>query len=327
MSDPPARLGDPRRRGPLLLHSIAPFPSLLFRRSLSLSVLRVSGAPHCAVVYRNKLVTPLTNPQFINRMKEMETKFSSMKSEMFGVAPTVEPIDWKFWGPRQHDARRNSRSSSTSSNDEGVSLTERSTSVVSIFLSSVLCCVRPEEHITDKALVASLRKEYESLKFEAGKGEDLTKINADLDFAIQKASGAAAISREELPKLQAQLAAAIKEKKDVHNWTPEDYFRAYPGLEQQLRDEYMQGEFLPSEAEERLEAQDVNEARKQFKSGAEITVPDDLPDRIGDFSIKAEQAKVDELLTRMFGGSKSFEAARAAEKAAEAKKAAAHHHH
>jgi len=228
----------------------------------------------------NKLVTPLTNPQFINRMKEMETKFSSMKSEMFGVAPKVEGIDWKFW----------------------------------------------EENITDKALVASLKKEYESLTFEAAKGEDLSKINADLDFAIEKASGAAAISREELPKLQAQLAAAIKEKKDVHTWTAEDYFRAYPGLEQQLRDEYMNGEFLPSDAEERLEAQDVSEARKQFKAGAEITVPDDLPDRIGDFSIKAEQAKVDELLTRMFGGAKSFEAARAAERAADAKKAAAHHH-
>jgi hypothetical protein len=91
----------------------------------------------------------------------------------------------------------------------------------------------------------------------------------------------------------------------------------------------MEGEFLPTDAEERLEAQDVNEARKQFKSGAEIVVPDDFPDRVGDFSLKAEQAKVDELLNRMFGGAKQFEAHRAAEKAADAKKAAHAHaaHH
>jgi len=116
-------------------------------------------------------------------MKELETKFQSMKTEMFGVAPKVEDVDWKFW----------------------------------------------EAHIGNKAALAAMRKEYESLKFDEIKGEDLTKINADLDVAIEKASGAAAISKEELPRLQAALQAAIQEKKDVHNWTPEDYFARYPG--------------------------------------------------------------------------------------------------
>ncbi len=229
-------------------------------------------------------MTPLTNPNFIARMKELDTKFSSMKTEMFGVAPKVDEVDWKFW----------------------------------------------ESNIGNKALVQSLRKEYEAAKFEEVKGEDLSKINADLDFAIEKASGAAAISKEELPKLQAQLQSAIEEKKSVHSWSVEDYYARYPGLEQQLRDEYMLGDFLPSDAEERLEAQDVNEARKQFKSGAEITVPEDFPDRIGDFSLAEEQKKVDALLNRMFSGAKQFEAHRATERAADAKKAAhaaaaAHH--
>jgi len=232
----------------------------------------------------NKLVTPLTNPNFISRMKELDQKFSSMKTEMFGVAPKVDDIDWKHY----------------------------------------------EATIGNKAQVAALRKEYESATFESAKGEDLTAINKALDFAIEKASGAAAISKEELPKLQAELQRAIAEKKAVHTWTAEDYYAAMPGLEQQLRDEYMRGEFLPSEAEERLEAQDVNEARKQFKAGAEITVPDDFPDRIGDYSIKEEAKKVDAMLERMFGGSKQYEQHKQAERAAEAKKAAAHaaaHHH
>lgn len=226
----------------------------------------------------NKLVTPLTNPGFISRMKELDTKFSSMKTEMFGVAPKVDEVDWKFW----------------------------------------------EANISNKALLQSLRKEYESAKFDDVKGEDLSKINADLDFAIEKATGAAAISKEELPKLQAELQRAIAEKKAVHDWTAEDYYAAMPGLEQQMRDEYMRGEFLPSEAEERLEAQDVNEARKQFKAGAEITIPDDFPDRVGDYSIKEEEKKTEAMLERMFAGSKQYEQNKQAEREARAKKAAAH---
>lgn len=228
----------------------------------------------------SKLVTPLTNPAFISRMKELDAKFVSMKTDMHGVPAAVEPIDWAQW----------------------------------------------EESIDNKSLVASLRQEYESMKFDAVKGEDLTKINADLDFSLQKARGAAAISREELPKLQAELAAAIEEKRTVHSWTLEDFYKRYPGLEQQLRDEYMNGEFLLSEAEERLEAQDVNEARKQFKSGAEISMPDDLPDRVGDYSAKAEMAKVNALLDRMYGGSKQYEQWKVEQKAKDSKKVQAEHH-
>lgn len=43
-------------------------------------------------------MTPLTNPAFIGRMKELDVKFTSMKSEMFGVAKTVDTIDWASYG-------------------------------------------------------------------------------------------------------------------------------------------------------------------------------------------------------------------------------------
>ena len=179
---------------------------------------------------------------------------------------------------------------------------------------------------TNKALFNQIKKEYESIVYPDVKGEDLTKINADLDFAIEKASGAAKISKEEIPKLQVQLKDAQSEKKAVHTWTMEDYFQKYPGLEEQLRVEYMNAEYLPSDAEERLEAQDINEARKAFKLGNEIQLPEDLPERIGDLDFQAEKQKVDALLERMFGGSKQFEAFRQAEKAKEEKKKHAAHH-
>ena len=222
-------------------------------------------------------MTPLTNPAFIARMKELDQKFTSMKLEMAGVAPKVEPIDWASF----------------------------------------------EATIENKALVASLRKEYESMQFGEIQGEDLTKINADLDFAITKASGAAEISRAEIPKVKAALAAAIAEKSAVHGWTSEDYFARYPGLEEQMRADYMNADYLPTDAEERLEAQDYNEARKQFKSGAELVMPEDMATKVGDYDLNTEIAKVDALLEKMFGGSKAYDAVKAADKAAAAKKAAA----
>jgi hypothetical protein len=229
---------------------------------------------------RNKLVTPLTSPSFIARMKELDNKFVGMKAEMYGVADKVDPIDWESY----------------------------------------------ERGITNKALFQQIKREYETMTFPEIKGEDLTKINADLDFAIEKASGAAVISKQEIPKLEAQLKEAQAEKKAIHTWTMEDYFRRYPGLEEQLREEYMNAEYLPSDAEERLESQDVNEARKAFRLGTELPLPDELPKRIGDLDFEAENKKVDALLERMFGGSKQFEAFRAAEKVKEAKKAKEHHH-
>lgn len=224
----------------------------------------------------SKLVTPLTSPTFIARMKELDNKFSGMKAEMFGVSSEVAPIDWASY----------------------------------------------EKGINNKALFQAIKKEYETMVYPDVKGEDLTKINADIDSAIAKASVAAEISRAELPKLKQQLADAIAEKKSVHTWTMEDYFRRYPGLEEQLREEYMQAEYLPSEAEERLEAMDVNEARKALKLGQPIDLPEGLPTRVGDYSFVEEKQKVDAMLEKMFGGSKAFEAMKAAERAAEAKKAA-----
>lgn len=213
-------------------------------------------------------------------MKELDNKFSGMKTEMFGVPDKVEPIDWDSF----------------------------------------------EKGITNKALFQQIKKEYETLQYPDIKGEDLTKINADLDFAILKSSGAAAVSREEIPKLEAKLKDALAEKKAVHTWSLEDYYRRYPGLEEQMREEFMNADYLPTDAEDRLEAIDVNEARKQFRLGNDLELPEGLPTRVGDFDFAEETKKVDALLERMFGGSKQFEDYKTIQQAKAAKKAAEAHH-
>lgn len=225
----------------------------------------------------SKLVTPLTSPAFISRMKELDAKFASMKSEMFGVSDTVAPIDWEAL----------------------------------------------EKGISNKALFAQIRKEYESITFPKIEGEDLTQINAALDASIERASAAAEISRAELPKLRAQLAEAQAEKHAVHNWTMDDYFRRYPGLEEQLREEYMRADYLPSDAEERMEQLDVQEALKALRTGAPFELPEGLPNRVGDLNFDEERKKIDAMLDKMFGGAKAYEELKAAERAAEAKKATA----
>ena len=60
-------------------------------------------------------MTPLTNPAFIGRMKELDVKFTSMKSEMFGVAKTVDTIDWAAYGQSQADARARTQTRTTPS--------------------------------------------------------------------------------------------------------------------------------------------------------------------------------------------------------------------
>lgn len=225
----------------------------------------------------SKLVTPLTSPAFISRMKELDTKFGGMKTEMFGVADKVAPIDWAAL----------------------------------------------EKGISNKALFAEIKKEYDNITFPKVEGEDLSEINAALDSSIERATVAAEISRAELPKLRQQLADAQAEKHAVHNWTMDDYFRRYPGLEEQLREEYMRADYLPSDAEERMEQLDVNEARKALRSGAPFELPEGLPNRVGDLNFDEERQKVDAMLDKMFGGAKAYEELKAAERAAETKKAAA----
>lgn len=85
-------------------------------------------------------MTPLTNPGFIARMKELDNKFSGMKTEMHGVPEKVDPIDWAVF----------------------------------------------EKSITNKAVFNQIKAEYENIVYPEIKGEDLTKINADLDFSVRR---------------------------------------------------------------------------------------------------------------------------------------------
>lgn len=124
---------------------------------------------------------------------------------------------------------------------------------------------------------------------------------------ITKATHASNISTEELPKARAELAAAIEEKKSVHTWTIEDYYRRYPGLEEQLRAEFMNGDYLLTDTQEKLEATDFAEVRKAFRAGLPLPLPDVHATHVGDLSIKGEYQKVEAMLDKMYSGLPLYE--------------------
>jgi len=164
------------------------------------------------------------------------------------------------------------------------------------------------DDIEDKAAVEAIREEYEALKIPMGEADNVADMNAALDTAIQRTTENAKISEEEVARLRLELAAAKKEKVDVHNWTLEDYCRRYPGLAEQLRHEYMEGYTLPTDAMDRLGESDLSEWRKSFQAGAPpMSVDPNLPTAVGEFDLNKEREKLDAQIKKMFGDSPDFE--------------------
>jgi len=187
-----------------------------------------------------------------------------------------------------------------------------------------------EQNISTPGVVASIRKEYESLKFAKAKGQDLTAINSQLDNAINRTNENAELSKQELTKLRTTLDNAKKEKVAVHSWKYEDYVARYPGLNVQLRTEYMNGYQLPTDAEDRLGETDINQLRTQFKNNqnSALDLSEDIPKKVGDLDFETELKRVEELEKKMFGDNPLYQTYIADVKAQEEKEKAknAEHH-
>jgi len=163
-----------------------------------------------------------------------------------------------------------------------------------------------EAKIEDKAAVEQIKSSYDSLKYEAAKGTDVAELTGQLDKAISKTGESEKLIGELLAQYKAELEAAKKEKVDIHNWHFHDYLNRYPGLAEQMREQYMQGYQLPSDAEDRLAESDVGEMRRQVKSGGRIVVDDELPTRIGSWDYEEEVKKTEELAKKLYGDSPRY---------------------
>jgi len=162
-----------------------------------------------------------------------------------------------------------------------------------------------EEKIDDKAAVDQIKTSYESLKIDTAKsgGVDIAETNAQLDKAINKTNESEKVISELLTQYKAELVQAKKEKKDIHTWHFHDYLNRYPGLAEQMRQQYMDGYQLPSDAEDRLAESDVSEIRRQVKNGGRIVVDDELPTHVGNFDYEVELKKTEEIAKKLYGDS------------------------
>ena len=163
-----------------------------------------------------------------------------------------------------------------------------------------------EAKIEDKAAVEQIKSSYDNLKYDSAKGSDLSETTGQLDKAISKTGESEKVIGELLQQYKAELATAKKEKVDIHNWHFHDYLARYPGLAEQMREQYMQGYQLPSDAEDRLAESDVGEMRRVVKSGGRIVVDDELPTRIGSWDYEEEVRKTEELAKQLYGDSPRY---------------------
>lgn len=152
-----------------------------------------------------------------------------------------------------------------------------------------------ETQIKDKKLVQELKKQYDeqikALPLDESKPSFLTQLNHEFDAIIKQAESAAELSKSLLPKLDQQLKNSEKSLDDRINWNMDTWYNNYPGLQQQHRDEYMDGTYIIPERVLRIGNVDPVELAKSMQSGAHINFSE-LDPKFGDFTV---ESKINEL--------------------------------
>jgi hypothetical protein len=187
-----------------------------------------------------------------------------------------------------------------------------------------------ERSISDKALVAEIRRSYESASFPLPKGLDLKEFNQTADHAIKRTSENAELSKAEIQRHEAELKKLNHQKGEIFAWSAWDYNDNLPGIFEQIDAEFDEGYWITTEAEEKVTSSDINDYRKKLRSPSAENEEFDpsLVKKIGDFDLDAEVKRVDQFLDKSFGDNEIYQKMKAAQeaKARASKHADAHHH-
>lgn len=84
------------------------------------------------------------------------------------------------------------------------------------------------------------------------------------------------------------------------NWSLDEWYRHYPGLQEQHQEEYMTGLYLLQDRESRITNVEVGEFRKSFQNGTHIQLPE-VKGEFGSFNLNDEFSKIEQL-NKQFGG-------------------------
>jgi len=147
--------------------------------------------------------------------------------------------------------------------------------------------------IQTPGLVDKLQKEYETQTFPEGAKIDLDVFNKYWEQRIKIAQEFAEEDRVYAGDLSKWKGELEEMKRTRWWWGNDEYLRRFPGLKEQLDEEYVNFPkyYRQKEAEEALDEMDPAEFRKALAEGREMPFPEGLGSKIGDLDLGEVRAQ------------------------------------
>lgn len=144
--------------------------------------------------------------------------------------------------------------------------------------------------IKSPGVVEEMQKEYESIVFQDASADAFTPLKAKNLHMVAVAEAGLGSVKVELAAADKAILAIQEMKKDGFHWTADKWTTKIPGLEAQLKDQFENEDYLPSDQEEKIAALDFGDLAKDFKAG---TMEGQPADSIGDLSLAEERAIIE----------------------------------
>lgn len=143
--------------------------------------------------------------------------------------------------------------------------------------------------IETEGVVAELKAEYEAMTFAAATG-DGSAITAEKEASmVAEAEADVRMAEYELKAADKVLAFMTKAKNEGQTWTHEQWEAYIPGYNSQFEADYENGDYLPSEAAQKMHVTDFKEVQARIKAGDKDVMAElEVDDLIGNVSTKEE---------------------------------------
>jgi len=146
-----------------------------------------------------------------------------------------------------------------------------------------------EKEITSPGVVASIRKEFEALKFDKSVSQqEIDQNNKFWDEQIAAEEKVAATNQNKLQAAKQKLDDNIAWRENCDAARLDEYFRRMPGLQEQYVQEFWDGDYVPDDDDDKFIAWDPQPLLHALRTQPEI--PDNLwpsaiPQKVGALDI------------------------------------------
>ena len=146
-----------------------------------------------------------------------------------------------------------------------------------------------EGKIKDKSKFKQIKSSFEKHTFEdVPVHSDGAKFNNYVEDFKKIHEKDSQLRTEQINNFKKELAQVQNDQQDFVNWTIEDIYKKYPGIEDQWREEYLRNEYFSTEDEEKLATTDIKSLMSAIEQGEHVDV--DLPNiQLGQVDIAKEK--------------------------------------